>query len=146
MTAVLPEAERRARRRRLVVILVVAVVILGGVFAVGAIRNHSLADKADSATTELRSKWRTADLAALVQKYQAASFDADTSGNYDATIKVFPHTAEASFVNADMNTPGVVSATYRIDGWGGSSECLFVTARGTQPPNRVSFSTGGSHC
>src|SRR4051794_35371162 len=146
MTGAITAAERRARRRRLVIILVVAAVIVGGIFTVAMIRRHSLDDKADSATADLRSKWRTVDLVRLRDAYDQAVIDAHDSGNYDATIELFPQSSEAGFVTADINTPGVMYATYRVDGWGGSSECLFVTAKGTSPPNRVTFDRGRSHC
>jgi hypothetical protein len=146
MTGAITAEERRARRRRLVIILVVAAVILVGIFAVVTIKNHSLNDKADSATAELRSKWRTVDLASLRGAYDQAVVAAHDSGNYDATVRLFPQSSEASFVTADINTLGVMHATYRVDGWGGSSECLFVTAKGTTPPNRVTFDRGDSHC
>ena len=136
---VLTEGERRGRRRRLIVIVVVAGLILAGFLVFGRLRGRALDDKADAATTELRPAWRAIDLQGLRDAYNQATVDANNSGDFSKSIKLFPRSHDATFNSADLSTPGAVAARYSIDTWAGS-ECLDVVAR-SPVPNRVTITT-----
>jgi hypothetical protein len=146
MVEVLDETERQARRHRLIIILIVAGLVLIALFSFVAIRNHSVSENVDSATADLRPQWQSIDLIALADGYRTSTVAANDTGDYDASIRLFPASPHASFATAQFSRPGVVRSAYAVDGWGGSSECLLITARGTAPPNQIEFSRGSSRC
>jgi hypothetical protein len=139
VASVLTEAERSGRRRRLVVIVIAAGLIIAGFVVLDRIRSSALNDKADAAITDLRPAWRQVDLAGLRNSYNQATVDAYASGDYAASIKLFPMSKNASFRSADLSTPGAITARYVIQTTAGS-ECLDVVAR-SPVPNRVTFTT-----
>lgn len=145
MAQVVDEQERRARRRRLTIILIVAGVILGGLFAFGILRNHSINDNADSAIAALRSKWRPLDLSALADADAQATFKGDTTGDDSASEQLFPTASHADFSGAQFLEPGTVQANYSVPGWGGATQCLSLVAEGPTP-NQVMITRGGAGC
>jgi hypothetical protein len=65
--------------------------------------------------------------------------DANGTGDYSAAIELFPESADASFVSADLSTRGAIAARSSVETWAGS-QCLDVVARSAQP-KRVAFTT-----
>lgn len=123
----------------MIIILVVAVLILGGFVVFSRVRNRAIDDKADAATTDLRSAWRDVDLARLREAYDEANTQASASGDYSASIKLIPTSDDATFISADLSRPSEVAARYSVETWAGN-ECLDVVTR-SPVPNRVTFTT-----
>jgi hypothetical protein len=119
MTEVLTEAERRGRRRRLIVIVVVAGLILAAFLLFGRLRSRALDDKADAATTALRPAWRAIDLPGLRDADNQSTVDANNSGDFSASMKLFPGSHDATFISADLSMAGAVAARYSIETWAG---------------------------
>jgi len=74
----------------LVIIVVVATLIIPGFLLFGRLRSRALDDKADTATTGLRSAWRGTDLGELRDAYNQAAVDANGSGDFLGTGEAVP--------------------------------------------------------
>jgi len=126
-------------------IVLVVGVALTAALAWRRLTDRAVSNKAESATAQLRQKWRAVDLDELQRRYVQAVAAANDKGNFDEASALLPDPTEAEFFLGGFVRGGAFEGSYNVSaGWGGH-RCIQIRVVGPAP-NRIAFQQHDGEC